>query len=448
MVRRFAVAVGIATLLALAPCRGAVADEDAAADNAAPGEAVAAAPYSGDFLTRSTLTGDWGGVRNDLAAKGIMFDASVTQVGQGVVQGGKDSRWQYGGRGELLGNLDTQKAGLWPGGFLTVEMEGNWTNDVNARTGALMAANTNQLFPVPAGNHLNLPQLSFAQFLSPYAGVFAGKLDTSSGDANAFAHGKGDDQFMNLGFNFNPTLLFIAPYSTLGAGVIVLPTKDPAEAIAQFSVIQHNGTSEEPGFDDLSIHKLSFAGEGRVRTGFFGLTGHQLVGGGYSNDTFTAIDQRLSDTIGQQALKKRDGSWGVYYNFDQFLYEPEPEHGIGVFGRFGASDGDPNFLHYFYSIGIGSKGLIPGRPNDRFGIGYYYLDVNNPTLTIVRQTREFLRDEWGLEAYYNVAITPWLMITPDLQLIGPAQKQKILGLVQRENIDPAVVLGIRGKVVF
>jgi hypothetical protein len=51
MVRRFAVAVGIATLLALAPCRGAVADEDAAADNAAPGEAVAAAPYSGDFLT-------------------------------------------------------------------------------------------------------------------------------------------------------------------------------------------------------------------------------------------------------------------------------------------------------------------------------------------------------------------------------------------------------------
>jgi len=30
--------------------------------------------YSGDFLTRSTFTGDWGGVRNDLAKKGITFD--------------------------------------------------------------------------------------------------------------------------------------------------------------------------------------------------------------------------------------------------------------------------------------------------------------------------------------------------------------------------------------
>ena len=31
------------------------------------------APYSGDIWHRSTLTGDWFGVRNDLAAKGITF---------------------------------------------------------------------------------------------------------------------------------------------------------------------------------------------------------------------------------------------------------------------------------------------------------------------------------------------------------------------------------------
>ena len=29
--------------------------------------------------------------------------------------------------------------------------------------------------------------------------------------------------------------------------------------------------------------KLTFAGEGRVRTDFFGLTGHQLIGATYSN---------------------------------------------------------------------------------------------------------------------------------------------------------------------
>jgi len=83
-------------------------------------------PYSGDLWHRSTLTGDWFGARNDLAAKGITFDMSLTQVGQGVVDGGKDEGWKYGGRGDLTFNLDTQKLGLWPGGFLTVEVEGNF----------------------------------------------------------------------------------------------------------------------------------------------------------------------------------------------------------------------------------------------------------------------------------------------------------------------------------
>ena len=71
-------------------------------------------PYSGDIWNRSTLTGDWFGVRNDLAAKGITFDMSLTQVYQGIVSGGKDDAWKYGGRGDLTFNLDTQKLGLWP----------------------------------------------------------------------------------------------------------------------------------------------------------------------------------------------------------------------------------------------------------------------------------------------------------------------------------------------
>jgi porin len=443
IVRRIAVAMCFAAVLSLSAGPAVADDENASGDATAD-----ATPYSGDFFSRSTLTGDWFGVRNDLAARGITIDASLTQVGQGVVEGGKNGKWEYGGRGEILGQLDTQKLGLWPGGFFSLELEGNYNNDVNAKTGAIMSANTNQVFPtVPAGA-FNVPQLAFMQFVSPYVGGIVGKLETSGGDANEFAHGKGDDQFMNLALNINPTLVFVAPYSTLGAGIIGLPTKDPKEAIVQFSLLQANGTSEEPGFDDLSIHKLTFAGEGRMRTGFFGMTGHQLVGAGYSNKQFNSIDQRLAAALGKVQLQRRDGTWGVYYNFDQFLYEPEPEHGVGVFGRFGASDGDPNFLHYFYSLGVGSKGLIPSRKNDQFGLGYYYVDISNPTLTIGRQTHEFLRSEWGFETYYNLAITPWLMITPDLQVLGPGQKDKAVGPVRRENIDTAVVLGVRGKIAF
>jgi carbohydrate-selective porin OprB len=242
---------------------------------------------------------------------------------------------------------------------------------------------------VPGSENFNVPQISFAQFFSPYAGVLAGKLDTTVGDANEFAHGKGERQFFNMAFGLNPVAL-TGPYSPLGAGVIVLPTRDPAEALLNVMVVQTD------------------------------------------------------------RLKSKEGSWSVYYNFDQYLYETDKAagHGVGLFARFGASDGDPNLTNYFYSAGVGGKGLIPSRPNDQFGLGYYYTDVTNPTLQVLRQTRSFLRDEWGFEAYYNVALTPWLLLTPDIQVIGPAQKQRIVSLTQRESVDTAVALGVRAEVIF
>ena len=414
-------------------------------------------PYSGDFWSRSTLTGDWGGFRNDLAAKGVTLDLSLTQVSQGVTGGGKSKEWEYGGRGQLLLNVDTQKLGLWPGGFLTVEVEGKYGQSANGHTGALMPVNTNHIFPLPGENlQLNVPQISFAQFLSHYGGVVFGKFDTTGGDANEFAHGKGDKQFMNLAFGFNPCSLVAVPYSTLGAGIIILPTKDPNAAIVSISALDSNGKPDVSGFDGLSGDHVSFAGEARVRIDFFGLTGHQLVGGAYSNKQFASLDQSLRFIIENRTIERKTGTWAFFYNFDQYLYEPVKGSGkgVGVFGRFGISDGNPNPMHRFYSIGVGGSGVAPRRPLDSFGIGYYYIDVANPTLTGLLRTRKFLRDERGFEAYYNLAITPWLRLTPDIQVVTPAQKEtaKIkLGFpprIVKNDIDTAVVLGVRLGLVF
>ena len=452
MMRRSTIVVGALALLGVSLATPARAAEVASAE-----------PYSGDFFTRSTLTGDWGGVRNDLAAKGVTFDATLTQIEQGVVSGGKNGTWEYGGRGDLTGHLDTQKLGLWPGGFLTVELEGNWSDSVNGKTGALSPTNTNQLFPLPIGDNVALPALNFAQFLSPYGGVTVGKYATiteTAGDMNEFAHGKGTTQFFNTAFNANPVLFMDAPYSTLGAGVIGLPTKDPNQAIVSFLVLSAEGKASTDGFDNLSGDKLSFIGEGRVRTDFFTLTGHQLVGAAYSNKEFTSLDQRIEfepqrRALGlaqSQTIAKKDGSWAVYYNFDQFLYETDKAagHGVGLFGRFGASDGNPNLMHYFYSAGVGGKGLIPGRPLDRFGIGYYYLNIKNPTLQLpIIGTKSFLRNEWGFEAFYNVALTPWLLLTPDIQVIAGSQKHRVVNnTLNPEFIDTATVLGLRAQLVF
>ena len=427
-------------------------------------------PYSGDFWSRSTLSGDWGGLRNDLATKGVTIDLSLTQAAQGIVHGGKDTGWQYGGgRGDINFSLDTQKLGLWPGGFLTVEAEGNFTpadtlrKSINGRTGALMPVNSNQFYPRPAGDNFNLPALNFTQFLSPYFGLAIGKLATitsTSGDMNEFAHGKGDSQFMNLALNFNPVMAFTVPYSTLGTGLIALPTKDPKQAILSFFLLSSTGSASTSGFDDLDDDNLTFAGEGRLRTDFFGLSGHQLLGATYSNKKFISIDQNARFIFENGALEDNKGSWNVYYNFDQFLYEPKKSsgEGVGVFGRFGASDGDPNFMHFFYSLGFGGKGMIPGRSRDRFGFGFYYIDVNNPELQGLFQSTKLLRDEYGFEAFYNVAITPWLLLTPDIQVVRGAQREKftigqgpLLGvpfIASRKSISTATILGLRMQMVF
>lgn len=405
---------------------------------------VMAAEY--EWLERPALTGD----RADLVARGVDVRATLTQVGQGVVDGGKDDDWEYGGRGNLTINLDTQKLNLWPGGFFTLEVEGNFNRSVNGSTGALMAVNSNQLFPEPGGENFNVPQLSFAQFVSPYAGAVVGKLDTTSGDMNAFAHGKGDEQFFNMALSINPVAVII-PYSTLGAGIIVLPTKDPAEAILQFSALQASGRASTTGFDDFDSEWIG-AAEGRVRTDFFGLTGHQLVGAFYSSREYTSLDQRLGHVVETQSFARENGSWGVYYNFDQYLYEfdRQAETGVGVFGRFGASDGGPNVSRFFYSAGVGGKGIVPGRERDRFGLGAYFIDVSNPTFEGPLGTRTFLSDEWGFEAFYNIALTGWLLLTPDIQVIGPSQNERITSTMPRlaESISTATVIGFRLQIVF
>ena len=249
---------------------------------------------------RSTLTGDWGGFRNELTAKGATIDMNITQVGQGVVNGGKSGAWQYGGRADLVINLDSQKLGLWPGGFFNFEIEVNWASSVNPKTGALMPVNSNQLFPLPPGDIFGVPAWNFAQFLSPYFGLTLGKFATitnTSGDMNEFAHGKGDTNFMNMAFNANPLAAFTMPYSTLGTGLVVLPTKDPKEAIVSLFLMSANGNPTTSGFDDLDGNAIVLAGEGRVRTDFFGLTGHQLFGTTFANKKFTSTDQRLGSII-------------------------------------------------------------------------------------------------------------------------------------------------------
>jgi porin len=402
--------------------------------------------YSGDFWSRPALTGDWGGLRNDLAQKGVTFEVDFGSVVQGVVDGGRETTTRWSGWNQVILRLDSQKLGLWPGGFAMLRGEAAYNHPVNESTGAVMPVNMAPLLPLPARNEFVLSAVMFTQFLSEQFGVSFGKLDTIGGDMNEFAHGRGDVQFMNLALQFNPTPMRVVPYSPLGMALVYLPSKDLS---LSFSVVDTEGTTTRSGFDTLFKDGTSLAGEGRLTIRPFGLSGHQLLGFGWSNKNFNSLDQDPRSLIGNivagTAPQKENGSWVIYYNFDQYLYTlpGDSAQGVGIFGRFGISDGKANAYHQSYSFGFGGKGMIPGREKDQWGVGYFYLKMSdlklNPEpLRSILRNRLGLDHEQGGEIYYNIAVTPWLHLTPDLQIVSPVQK----------NVNTAVVLGFRMKIDF
>jgi porin len=153
-----------------------------------------------------------------------------------------------------------------------------------------------------------------------------------------------------------------------------------------------------------------------------------------------------------QPPNRKSSSWSIDYAFDQYLWQPadDAKHGIGVFFSFGASDGNPNPIKYAFLAGIGGKGVVPGRPEDSFGLGFARTQFSSAFIPLVRQTLNLGLDREGaFEAYYNLAITSWLSATADLQIIDPALKKTLSSSGQRlVNVDTAIVAGIRIRARF
>jgi porin len=89
------------------------------------------------------------------------------------------------------------------------------------------------------------------------------------------------------------------------------------------------------------------------------------------------------------------------------------------------------------TAGVGGSSPLRSRPLDTFGIGYYYFQLSTDLKSTLAPITP-LGNEHGVELYYNIGVTKWFHITPDIQWIEPA----------RGTSDSAVVVGVRTKVDF
>ncbi len=180
------------------------------------------------------------------------------------------------------------------------------------------------------------------------------------------------------------------------------------------------------------------------------LPGGQTIGVLFAGDeVFTSLGNGFVFQPGEGlTVPRTDESWYVSWNGWQYLTTEEPAEGplnllnripdlqgVGLFARAGIADKDTNPIDWSVSVGVGGRGVISGRDDDVFGVGYFYSHLQPLRLTGVLGFDDHVH---GAEAFYNIALTPAAYLTLDGQVIKDAFP----------GTDTTVILGLRLHVRF
>ena len=116
------------------------------------------------------------------------------------------------------------------------------------------------------------------------------------------------------------------------------------------------------------------------------------------------------------------GDYGIYGVIDQQLYRPkggDGDSGISLFSRASLNPSDRNLVNFYIDGGIVFSGLVPKRPDDRFGASIIYarfsdsvrgFDQDQINLgNLVTPPRDY---ETNLEFTYAAQIVPGWIVQP------------------------------------
>jgi porin len=376
----------------------------------------------------------WFCATRSLEEHGIEFEGAMTQFYQGVASGGIEREFRYCGHGDYDLDLDLGRICGLDGFTIDLGSEHRFADTVNESTGSVVPVALLPNLPEPETNSLALTEIRFNYELREDLEIFWGKVDTLVYDRNAFADGKGAEKFFSTAFNYNPIATRTIPFSTLGGGIHVTRDGEPVIILAVFDT---EDTGTRVAIDELFAEGAAVFGELRLPVTLMGRRGQQAILGSWSSRTFASLNQTGRIDFPDIPIARKEGSWCLCWNADQFLWQDpcDESRGWGLFGRAGISDGNPNPVEWFLSFGLGGNSWLPGREDDRFGIGWYYLGISDelgPVLSTL------LDDGQGVELYYDIAISERCRLSLDLQVVEPTSV----------GVDTALVPGIRSHVEF
>jgi porin len=380
---------------------------------------------TGDIGSRTQVSGDWGGTRTEMVRHGVFIDAYSTTTYQDVTSGGLKEIDALAQSTDVAINLDTGRLGWWPMGIIHLGIMSRYGSD-QGRTwtaGSWSPTSTASLYPTALDSRATCPtEYYLVQAVTAEHVVIVGQLNTLYvADQNTFASNY-RYQFQNLALNGNPML---AGYFNQVA-VVAADAWVASKHFRLYTAITDPNT-QGCKFPSRAFRDVTYFQEGVYKYDAGDLPG--AVRGGWA---FTSKEQmRLPGGGGPGAFGSVPGpAVGVsnarmfFVNFEQYLKVSdgpdarqqkkrtcEPHRGYGVFGRFGVGPSRSNRIDLFESLGIGGYGLADSRPNDRFGVGWYSSHFSRDLGSGMRP------NEQGIEAFYSVAVTPAVQVTPSFQYI-------------------------------
>jgi porin len=419
-----------ASRLAMSVVAALMLATDGAAD-----EPASSASDRTSWLERPVLTGDWWGARDQLAATGVVVEPALTQFYQGLAAGDGDHEFEYGGKAEFLLTVDLGKLGLWNGLSAVVHGEYNYGRTPAFAGGALLPNNTAMAFPYQNEDGGDLTSVFLRQRFGQTAALTVGKINMvdSYGSAREFSGGRGIEKFQHIAF--------VAPVTGIVPAVIFGAIGTVTAPHVTFSLMVYDPKSAltRTGFEDPFEEGVALSGSVQLASRWLQRSGKHVLTAIWSSQD--GINLRNLPDVNLPAgsadrLSKTRERYYFSYAFEQTLgrSQADPRKAFGLFGQASVSDGNPNPLAWSVLGGVGGASPIPGRSGDTLGAAAFYYAVSGD---LVDNLRGILRGrEYGAEIFYNMAVTPWLRVTADLQVVSPALA----------GHDLAVILGVRAQI--
>lgn len=351
------------------------------------------------------LTGDWGGLRTDLMARGLTLDLIYTVDLAANVSGGKKRGGDYLDNTDLTLEIDGEKLYGIEGSRAFIYVLGNNGPDFNANR-------------VGAGEGVNNIEVSTSTYKLYEAWLeqdFWGDLLSLRGglyDLNAeFNVTESSGVFINPTYGIDTAYSAtgdngpsIFPTTALGLRAMLRPTDETYVMAAMLDGVagdpdDAHGTQISLGNGDGALYALE-AGYGEVSTG-------RVAVGGWR------YSERADDTDGNGGKHHQTG-W--YVMGEKTLYSPAEGRHLDGFVRF--THGRAAVADYDYngSFGVSYTGPFANRPDDVAGLAWHGAHLSDSARAA--DPSLISTGEWGIEATYAYAATGWLTVQPDLQYVA------------------------------